>query len=328
MADLLADAAGRLRAARSVLVACHAAPDGDAAGSMLATAAIARRLGKQVGAYCHDPLPAHLRFLPGAADVVSRLPVGARFDLTLVHDCGDRRLLGEGFPSREVTGPLVVIDHHASAVPFGDLDLRDPTAAASGVLVARLAHALGLGLDRDTAIGVFCALQADTGGFRYANTDAESLRLASECVDAGVRPYEVCRPLFEERPRERFALYGVVASTFEVDSSGRIASAVCTRAMQAPFGREPALLDGVVNELRALRGVEVGFLVTEDAQGNARVSLRGKGALDLGELAQSMGGGGHRSAAGLAMALPPLEARRALVTRLQVLMGVAPGQPE
>ena len=48
--------------------------------------------------------------------------------------------------------------------------------------------ALGAKLDPHGALGVFTSLATDTGWFKYGNTDAEALRVASELVELGVRP--------------------------------------------------------------------------------------------------------------------------------------------
>src|SRR5439155_14654637 len=127
----------------------------------LATAHGLRALGKEAVLYNRDPAPARLRFLPGAAEVRGRPK--EPFDACLVHDCGDLRLLGDGFPPKEITGPLIVLDHHASVKPFGDLELRDSTASAVGVIVARLLYALGVPLDKNIAECLWCSLVCDTG---------------------------------------------------------------------------------------------------------------------------------------------------------------------
>ena len=53
-----------------------------------------------------------------------RVAPASGYDAALVHDCGDMALLGKGFPDAEVTGKLLVIDHHASGRPFGDVRLH------------------------------------------------------------------------------------------------------------------------------------------------------------------------------------------------------------
>jgi phosphoesterase RecJ-like protein len=286
----------RVRAGRRFLVSAHANPDGDALGSMLATMHGLRALGKEVAAYCHDRAPKRYAFLPGAREIVTdAAKLSGPFDATFVHDCGDARLLGENFPPATVTGPIVVLDHHASARPFGDVVWRDPAAAAVGVLVGRLLRALDVTLSREMAECVWCSLVSDTGWFRYSATDLETMQLATACVAAGAVPWQFAQRSEEEASPLRLKLLARVLDGLELD--GNMALLTLTQAMLAATGASYEMGEGMVNYARALDGIEVGVMLYEVA-GGVRVSLRSKGGLDVGAVAAQLGGGGHRAAAG------------------------------
>ncbi|HXU67696.1 MAG TPA: DHH family phosphoesterase [Polyangia bacterium] len=292
----LDDVVRLVRAGRRFLVTGHANPDGDALGSMLATLHGLRALGKEVVAYDHDPAPRRFSFLPGATALVSdAAALAGPFDATFVHDCGDHHLLGDRFPSRAVTGPLVVLDHHASGRDFGDLSLRDSDAAAVGVIVARLLGALGVSIDVTIAECLWCSLASDTGWFRYASTDAETMRLATACVEAGAVPWDFARRSEESAPPARLKLMARVFDTLEL--VGATALLTLERATLTATGTTTAEAEGLVGYARALDGVEVGVMLYEQ-EGGVRVSLRSKGAVDVGAVAARLGGGGHRAAAG------------------------------
>ena len=91
----LAPAAELLAGAHKVMLTCHLGPDGDALGSMSALAALLAAAGKAVVLYNPDPAPKPLRGLPNI-DKLSRQP-GGPHDVTIVVDCGDRKLLGPRF---------------------------------------------------------------------------------------------------------------------------------------------------------------------------------------------------------------------------------------
>jgi phosphoesterase RecJ-like protein len=283
-----------VRRGQRFLVTGHARPDGDSLGSMLATAHGLRALGKDVLVYDRDPAPPQLAFLPGAIAIVTTPPTEP-FDGTLVHDCGDAHLLGDGFPPPSVTGPMVVLDHHASARPFGDILVRDPDAAAVGVIVARLLHALDVPLSRPIAECLWCSLVSDTGWFRYSATDVETMRLATACVEAGVVPWDFARRSEESQPAARLKLMARVFDTLEL--VGATALLTLARATVDETGAHPEWAEGLVTYARALDGVEVGVMLYEQPDG-VRVSLRSKGAVDVGAVAARLGGGGHRAAAG------------------------------
>jgi phosphoesterase RecJ-like protein len=311
-------------AGRRFLCTAHAAPDGDALGSMMATALGLQRLGKEAVAWVTAPPPGALARLPFARTLAAAPPEGA-FDAVLVHDCGDWRLVGEPFPPRERTGPVAVLDHHAAARPFGDLIYRCPEAAATGVLSARLLARLGVALDGEIGEAIFCALACDTGWFRYGNTDGEAMALAAKLVERGVEPARLARALEEEQPPERLVLLCRVLETLELhgEAPRRAALLVLTRAMLAESGAAREQADGFVNYARALAGVEVGALVSEEADG-VRVSLRSKGGCDVAAIAQRFDGGGHRAAAGCSLPLPLAAAKQALLAALLEALAAPP----
>ena len=304
-----------VRAGRRFLVTGHANPDGDALGSMLATQHGLRALGKEVVAYDHDPAPRRLAFLPGADGLVTdAAKLGGPFDATFVHDCGDEHLLGDRFPGRDVTGPLVVVDHHASGRNFGDVALRDVSAAAVGVIVARLLDALGVALDKTIAECLWCSLVSDTGWFRYSSTNAETMRLATACVEAGAVPWDFARRSEETQPAGRLKLMARLFDTLELVDG--VALLTLERATLSATGTTTAEAEGLVSYARALDGVEVGVMLFE-ADGGVRVSLRSKGAVDVGAVAATLGGGGHRAAAGCFVKGSVADARAAVLARLR-----------
>ncbi len=215
---------GALTDAQSVLVTCHRKPDGDALGSMLGVGLILRHLGKRYCLYSQDGVPKQFADLALAGEVVDRVPDQARFDATVAVDTGDRGLLGDGVPPADRCGTMIVLDHHSSSTPFGELRWHDATAAATGVLVAELAQHLDVELDRELAELIWCALYTDTGGFRYSSTDPRVLHLAARLVEAGAKPWDVTVKLYENNPVERVTLLARVLSTLELSASGQIAS--------------------------------------------------------------------------------------------------------
>jgi phosphoesterase RecJ-like protein len=302
-------AAAQIRAGRRFLIGAHARVDGDALGAMLVSAHGLRALGKDVHLYNPEPVPRRFAFLPGDSEVRRRLPAGLRFDATLVHDCGARHLLGEGFPGPELSGPLIVLDHHEVVSDFGDIVLRDAGASSAGVIAWRLLSALGLREDampRELAMALFVSLVEDSGWFRYPGTNAETFRLGMACMNAGVSTWDVALALDESLSEGALRLLTRVLPTLERHAGGRLALLTLTDQMLHEAQAVPDDVGKLVNYARALRGVDVGALLTI-SDDKIYASLRGKGRVHLGQVASRFGGGGHRNAAGctVSFAVPP-----------------------
>jgi phosphoesterase RecJ-like protein len=232
-------------------------------------------------------VPRNLKWLPHTRTFVQKLRKDARFALTVVVDCGDARLLGPDFPPLEVTGPLLVLDHHASGRPFGDLFVCDPEASSVGVLVARIAVELGWPISEAAGKGLFVSLVTDTGSFRYANTNAEAFRIAADLVDRGVvDPWTVSERLSEQGSVPRLRLLAKVLETIELALDGRVAFLSVTEEMVKASGASWEDTDGLVNYARALKGVDCGVLISPAKRGGTRVSMRSKGRfIDAGRCA-------------------------------------------
>lgn len=287
-----------IRQSRTVLVTSHEGPDGDAIGSSLGMAAFLRAIGKQVTVHLVDPVPELYRFLPGAELVRSDIP-DQEFDLAIVLDVGEFRRAGTQFCAFRRIGQTVNLDHHLSCEDFGHYNLIDSEAAATGVLVWRIASAYGFAADHDTALCLYVAILTDTGSFRYSNANREAFETAGLLMEqGGLNAWSVSEKLYESQPRKRLELLSRVLPTLEFVRDGQVASVTITLPMYAETGASAELTDGFVNYPRSVAGVEVAILFRQLEERRFKVGFRSKGKVNVALLAQGFGGGGHHNAAG------------------------------
>jgi phosphoesterase RecJ-like protein len=320
----LAQAVKLVRGGRRFLLTCHVLPDADAVGSMLGLSEVLRALGKDVYLYNRDPVPEQLRFLPGADAVQSSLPVGARFDATFVTDTAARSLLPRHFPPTGVTGPVVLLDHHVAHDDFGDVVVRDVSACATAVVVMDLAQALGVRpLPPAASAPLYTALVADTGGFRYPGTTAQTLRTAADLLDTGVDPWRVASHVFENWSMARMRLLGLAINAIETELDSRVAVVTVPLTMLAQAGATDDMAEGLVEYGRMLQGVEIAIMLWERRPRSdetlvgstlTRLSLRSAGGADVSRVAVALGGGGHRASAGATLTCDIATARRMVLT--------------
>ena len=302
VSETLARACDVLRKAQRILLTSHRRPDGDGTGSMAGLASLLRAQGKHATIYSVDQIARRYRWMPLVGTTVHTIPFDERYDCTIVVDCADSSLLGDTLPPPEVCGTLITLDHHASGRPFGDIAVWDPTAAAVGVLVFRIAQREGWPLTNEAAVPLYVSLISDTGGFRHANTNAEALHVGSELVRSGVVPSAIAASL-EERPSPgKLRLLGSVLSTLELHCAGRAGVLSVTTEMVDGARASWEDIEGMVNWGRNVEGVQVGVLLTTAKGGGVRVSMRSRSEkIDVGKVCMGLGGGGHPGAGGCHM---------------------------
>jgi len=311
-----------LAPAARVLVATHRNPDGDAVGSALAMWHLLRATGREALCWIAEGVPRSYDFLQGVGLCVRTLPAGARFDVTVVVDTADESILGAPLPGRDVTGPVIVIDHHRTRREWGDLYLyRD--AAAVGEIIYDLGRHLGVPMTQAFAECVYTAVLTDTGSFHYESTTPSVMRMAAACIEAGASPWKIALLVYESFPRSRIALLVDVLSTLRVDLDGRFATLVAAPESLRRHGLGPDALEDFVNYARGIEGVEVAALFRLREDGAVRVSMRSRGRIDVSRLAQRFGGGGHFGAAGCTLTNVATmdEARELIRKALEEILG-------
>lgn len=281
----------------SFLLTSHEGPDGDAVGSTLALASFLRKIGKDVTVHFRDPIPDLYAFLPGCDSVQAQIP-DRSFDAAFVLDIGELRRAGAEFTNFKRSGILVNLDHHLSCDNFGDHNLIDSGAAATGVLVYRIASACGYAFDQETALCLYVAIITDTGSFRYSNANREAFTVAGEMIECGVNAWDVAEQLYENQPQKRLELLGRCLPTLEVFKDGMAASVTVTLDMYAATNSSAELTDGFVNYPRSIRGVEVAIFFRQLEERKFKIGFRSKGKVNVAAFSAVMGGGGHHNAAG------------------------------
>jgi bifunctional oligoribonuclease and PAP phosphatase NrnA len=298
-----AEAVAALRAARRVVLVAHLRPDADALGSMLALALALRKLGTEVVPTFPEPfeVPESLSFLPGLDLLVRPARVPAEPELLVTLDAGSTSRIGPLAELLPRAGAVLVVDHHVTNTRFGTLNLVDGDAVATAVLVEELVGRLGVPLDIELATCLYAGLSADTGSFRHAGTDAEVHALAGRLLETGIKPDAISRELFDTHPHGWQSMLGEALrrSTLEpaeVGGRGLVWTWVSDADLDA-YGLASDQAESVIDVVRTAREAEVAAVLKELA-GQCLVSVRSRGGIDVGAACASLGGGGHRYAAG------------------------------
>lgn len=327
--DLPSVAALLLEAPRLVITT-HAKPDGDALGSVVALGEALRAAGKAVQSWLIPPVSANLRTVRGAQNTINfddKLRL-ADDDLLVILDTGAYSQLG---PMRRLIeahlARALIVDHHLSGDVEAQYRYIDGTAAACSEIVAEIIDDLSARTSRDLFDPVVCdalfvGVASDTGWFRFSNTRPQTHELAARLLRKGVNHADLYARLEQTERHEKLFLLSRALQSIELLADGRVAVMVLRASDFAQTGALLEETERLIDFPQAVASVQLVILVTEPPvsggegrnrraedkiPGAIRLSFRSKpgpDAVNVADLAQRFGGGGHARAAGAKVAAP------------------------
>ena len=291
--------------ARRILLLAHEKPDPDALGSALGLALVLQPLGKTCVVACADPVPENYTFLPGREQVVTELP-DEDFDLVIALDAGDLARYGSIYHRHKAFfdgARILNIDHHATSVGCGIVNIIDTASAATAELLTLLLLNRGATIGRDSAICLLAGIITDTRSFEFDATTERTLTAGAYLVGSGAVPEAIIKPMYRLKPYPKLALWGRILQSVESAEDGCLVWAIIRQRDIEETGATPDMDDGLPSYLLDTDGVQIAVLFRESASGQTRVSIRTSGPWDAAKISAHYGGGGHMRAAGCTVAL-------------------------
>lgn len=291
------EAANAIQSADSILVVTHISPDGDAIGSLLGLTEALREMGKTVTGAVDDGVPDYLQFVAGADTILSQLTVG-EWDLVISTDASDSERSGKvGEYAFSHTQKVINLDHHPTNTLFGDIYLVVPTAVSATEIVFDLWQSMEHSISQVVANALLTGLVTDTLGFRTSNVNARTLEIAQKLIKAGANLTEITACALDAREYAVVELWkrslpsthlkdGVIYATVSMDDA-------------AMAGLDETRDGGLVSFLVNVNEASVAVVFKEKPENKVEISFRSKVGYDVGTLAFSLGGGGHKQASGV-----------------------------
>ena len=306
------------------IIATHINPDGDGLGSAIALSTALQKIGKKTILLCKDPVPNQYKFLPGQERVItfeSLQPSAFSLQPLILVDCNDIDRIIDKSQTFHFQLPTsyfsVVIDHHESERPFGDIRWVVPDSAATGLMIFYIIKALGIQITEEMAVNLYSAIAVDTGNFRYENTSPEVLRVAADLKEAGAKSHVIYRELFESWSEGRFGLFMRVLNTLQKEDG--IAIVKVTRRMFEETSTSTDDVEHFVEFPRIMKDVKVSVLFREIEDNYYKISMRSKDDINVARVAEAFGGGGHKNAAGCRIKADFETAKKEILVKVRAL---------
>ena len=283
----------RLEKSRSVVIASHVRPDGDAIGSLLGLGLALREAGKSVQMVLVDGVPASFKHLEGS-DLIVKEPTGEH-DTFITVDSADFKRVGKFFEN--FGQPDINIDHHKTNEKFGKFNLIEPEEVATAAILARHLPEWGYNITKPIAAAFLTGIVTDTLGFRTSNTNPSALRLCAMLMETGVDMTDLYMKALVKKTFPAARYWGAGLSRLEQKNG--IVWATLTlndRKVAGYTGNDDADL---INMISAIDGNKVGMIFVEQSDNHVKISWRAlEPGIDVSQVAKHFKGGGHAAAAG------------------------------
>ena len=287
--------------AKTVAIAGHIRPDGDCVGSCIALYLYLRenfpKLEK-VDVYLQD-VPKAYNILKGTEKVKKYCTCKDAYDLFFALDCADTERLGDAVQYLESAAHSVCYDHHISNLGYAEENVILPKASSTSEV---LYQAMDLDLiSKEVAEALYMGIAHDTGVFRHSCTSPETMEAAAQLLRKGVDGSKILEKTFFEKTYIQNQILGRALLESILILKGQVIISAIKKKDMKFYGGKSSDLDSIVSQLCLTKGVEVALFLHEIGNHEFKVSMRSKGKVNVSEIAQYFGGGGHVRAAGCTM---------------------------
>lgn len=280
--------------AKNIAITGHVSPDGDCTGSTLALYNYITENfeGKQVRV-CLEKPSKKFSYMNGF-DLISEDPF-LEADLLVSLDASDRERLGIRGVMLDTAKESICIDHHVTNTNFAKFNIVEDFRSSTCELLYTL-------LDYDkisvnTAVCLYTGIVHDSGVFKYQSTTRQTMEIAGALIDKGFDFTKIIDDTYFKKNFNATRLLGLVLTNAELIFDGKCCYGLLDYDTWTGYIDDKKKMDGIIDNLRNIDGVEIALFMYETAKDEHKVSLRSINA-DVSAIAAALGGGGHMRAAG------------------------------
>lgn len=286
-----------LKNKNSFLITSHINIDGDGIGSEIALFIGLKKLRKNVEIINQDKLPKIFKFLPYSdkIKIFNEKIKEKNFDVGIIIDCGNIERVGELKDFILNLPFLINIDHHLTNSNFGHINWSNPIFSSTGEMIYFICKKLGQ-INKKQAICLYTSILYDTYCFTHHLSNF-TFDIVKNLLTKGINPEKIAQRIFFEKSIKSVNLFKEALKTFKFYKKLSLCTMEISNKLLKKTRTQEEHTEGFVDFLISIKGVEVGILFKERANG-VKVSMRSKGKVDVENIAKKFGGGGHREAAG------------------------------
>ncbi len=287
--------------AGSVAIAGHIRPDGDCISSTLALRGYLKNAKPdlKITVFTQDNPPTIFSYLDGYDEMNLTYSPREEYDVFVALDVSSLDRLGDSLWFFENAKKTICVDHHETNPGLADVNEIRPKASSTCEVLFDLFEKRYI--DDKVAQSLFTGIVHDSGVFQYSNMSRKSFDTVGELVEYDFDGPKIIQDTFYEKSYVQNQILGRALLESILFMDGKCIVSMVDRKMMAFYNVLPKHLEGIVNQLKNTRGVEVAIFMYEMGTQRFKVSMRSNGLVNVARVAAVFGGGGHERAAGVEM---------------------------
>ncbi|TNE96327.1 MAG: bifunctional oligoribonuclease/PAP phosphatase NrnA [Deltaproteobacteria bacterium] len=288
--------------AKNIVITTHIHPDADGIGSEIALCMALKAFGKNAICVNEVELLDRYKYLDAGGVVMSfddfrKNHKDLEIDLFIVTDTNSLNRIGSNVQKLVTESrDLLFIDHHPCPRELAKIHCIDTSMAATGELVGALIESIGVKFTKEMALPLYTSILIDTSSFRYPTVTGNTHRLIGKLMDTGVQPPEAYNAIYGTKKITYMQMLGVVLSSARTTDDEKIAWLRLTEKELERYDVDTEDTHGFINHLLILDNIKVACMFRQ-IDSKVKISLRSAGDIDVGVMAQALGGGGHNHSA-------------------------------
>ena len=284
-----------LSSSKKVAIIGHINPDGDCFGSISA-----------VNDYIHTKHDCLIHcfaqcetiaeeFKPFTEDINFNPQPLSNYDLCICVDAADICRLGKYIDVFNNSSSTICIDHHATNKGFADINIIN-IISSNCENIYNLLREDGFEISKPTAGKLFAGIVTDTNNLSTNMVTANTYKAAMDLINKGINYYKIIKFFMGGNSMPQYRLLSMAMNGAQFYNNNTIMVMRITSDQLNAAGGTQEDLNPIINQAFCMKHAKAALLITP-RNGQAHVSFRSRGDIDVSVLAQHFGGGGHKPAA-------------------------------
>lgn len=304
--------------AENIILTAHINPDGDAVGSSLALLLTLRNEypNKNIRLILQDNIPYTTKFLKFSETIEKYIDDEVyNTNLLIYLDSATKERTGIIW-ERVRANKTICIDHHISNPEYADINCVIRNATSTSEIIYNFIKISNYKFLKEVAEALYLGLINDTGNFSHRNVTKEAFEMAAHLISIGVDSNYIVNNFLNSNSYPALKIVGEALRNFEFYSEKKLSYIYIDNETMIKYRARKEDTEGIVEKILSYNEASVSLFLREEPDGKIKGSMRSKYEVDVNEIANFFGGGGHYKAAGFSSSLSANEILKIILEKL------------